>query len=55
MIANLTTAEWAALCAAVDDHRQHLVDNEATDRRMAREMAALDRAIEKVRQLAPNG
>ena len=52
MIANLTRAEWAALLAAVDDHAQHLIDNQA-DPRLSRELAALNRAVTKVRQIAP--
>lgn len=56
-IRNLTKAEWNAIKWAADDHGQHLANRADTgsDADATRELAALNRALDKVRQLAPEG
>jgi hypothetical protein len=57
VIRNLSQAEWNALRSAADDHAQHLVNRASTgnDAPATRELAALNRALDKARQIAPEG
>lgn len=51
MIANLTAAEWSAVCSAVAHHQVYLEDVPYPG--ATRERQTLGRAFTKIRQLAP--
>ena len=55
MIANLTEAEWDALLEAVSMYDTHLEQDAYPEERPMQRRQALNRALDKARQLAPMG